>query len=398
MVNTSGRFSANTRIGMAWRPLHRMLLSIWVTFLMLLPIYLWQSGAPQVAHFVIVIGIFSLLLHGRFSGSPRIALPAVLFAYYVVVVNLAWSMRLGAVTPLVYGLYYSFNALVFLAGMQLAQVAGRRFWTSTIIGVAAAIVMETVYVFASRDFGYRSVGTFNNPNQLGYFGVLSASILAVTFERTRPSNWTRVVGMVVPGVITLASLSKAAIGSYVVLLAVMVFRYRKVGVVILALILGLFLFLQDSSLVQGVVSRWATLGRESDDSLVGRGYDRIWQNFQYVILGAGEGTHDALALERSIELHSSWGTVLFSYGLVGLALWSWLIVSIWRRAGSAGLYLVPAFVYGLAHDGLRFTLFWVLLSVIASLPRQGMQGNEPTGYCPAESQSHIMPVVNEATK
>ena len=68
------------------------------------------------------------------------------------------------------------------------------------------------------------------------------------------------------------------------------------------------------------------------------------------------------------EIHSTFLTILFSYGLFGAAAFA---AAIWRlyRLSSAGtfLYVIPPFVYGLTHNGLRFSFLWLLLAVIAVL-------------------------------
>jgi hypothetical protein len=86
-------------------------------------------------------------------------------------------------------------------------------------------------------------------------------------------------------------------------------------------------------------------------------------------MGAGEGG----VIERwpqdlyaGNEIHSTIGTLVFSYGIVGTALF---IASFWQLYRLVGLqlmlYLVPALIYGLTHQGLRFSLFWVLLGIVA---------------------------------
>jgi hypothetical protein len=102
-----------------------------------------------------------------------------------------------------------------------------------------------------------------------------------------------------------------------------------------------------------------------------RGYDRIVEHKQHVILGAGEGGFrrwDETAHVKNMEIHSSAGTILFSYGIIGSILF---VVFAWRVVRGApwrlSLLLVPPLLYTIAHHGLRFTLLWIVLSVFVAL-------------------------------
>src|SRR4029079_5761391 len=102
-----------------------------------------------------------------------------------------------------------------------------------------------------------------------------------------------------------------------------------------------------------------------------RGYDRIWRNQQYLLLGAGEGglsRFDDTAYVKNMEIHSSAGTILFSYGIVGSILF---LVFMWRliRGARARLVitLLPPLLYTGAHQGLRFTMLWIGLHVFIAL-------------------------------
>jgi uncharacterized membrane protein YhfC len=72
-----------------------------------------------------------------------------------------------------------------------------------------------------------------------------------------------------------------------------------------------------------------------------------------------QGTH---------ELHSSVGTLFFCYGFVGAGIF---VVFMWRALRRAPLrrllLMAPALAYGLSHQGLRFTLVWLLLALYVAL-------------------------------
>jgi hypothetical protein len=102
-----------------------------------------------------------------------------------------------------------------------------------------------------------------------------------------------------------------------------------------------------------------------------RGYDRIWNNKEQVILGAAEGTRarwrDTTRI-KTAEIHSSAGTLLFSYGIPGIVLFGVFLFRLMRGVRMRYAFmLLPPLLYSVAHQGLRFTMFWVLLALYASL-------------------------------
>ena len=68
------------------------------------------------------------------------------------------------------------------------------------------------------------------------------------------------------------------------------------------------------------------------------------------------------------EMHSTVGVVLFSYGMLGTFLFS---VFLWQVIAAAGVrnlaYALPALIFGLAHNGLRQPIFYMLLALIVTV-------------------------------
>ena len=67
-----------------------------------------------------------------------------------------------------------------------------------------------------------------------------------------------------------------------------------------------------------------------------------------------------------VEIHSTLGSLIFSYGLVGAGLALLALVASIGRSLAGFLYLGPVMIYGLAHNGIRQPLLWVLLAVAVS--------------------------------
>jgi hypothetical protein len=68
------------------------------------------------------------------------------------------------------------------------------------------------------------------------------------------------------------------------------------------------------------------------------------------------------------EIHSSAGTVFFSYGIVGVALFLYFLWQLLRGASVRSMFiLVPPLLYTIAHQGLRVSLLWILFALFVSL-------------------------------
>ena len=131
--------------------------------------------------------------------------------------------------------------------------------------------------------------------------------------------------------------------------------------------------LADTSLVERVTGRLENIGEQQDDTLESRGYIRILGYPEYMVIGAGEGAlyrfGDPDDDDQQIrEIHSTLGTILFSYGLIGLAVFATAMWRLYRLSSAARLiYLLPPFLYGFTHQGLRFSFLWLLFAVLAVL-------------------------------
>jgi hypothetical protein len=121
---------------------------------------------------------------------------------------------------------------------------------------------------------------------------------------------------------------------------------------------------------------------QSHGLLEERGYDRVWNNPEYWFFGAGEGDYKRFAdttVIHSHELHSSAATLFFSYGVIGVALFAvFLWLALKGLSGRMWIVVLPGFAYGMVHQGLRFTLMWVMLGfVIALRHHEQQQARQP---------------------
>ena len=129
-----------------------------------------------------------------------------------------------------------------------------------------------------------------------------------------------------------------------------------------------------SNHIETLSSRIANSRIDADDTLAGRGYDRIWNNAEYIIFGAGEGAVYRFDTFLGGEIHSSVGTLLFSYGILGLLLFLYALGRLGIQDRVCIKYILVILIYGLAHQGLRSTHFWIFLGLVSAFHSPALQG------------------------
>jgi hypothetical protein len=355
-------------------------LLLWSLYVLLFPIYYLPSGLPQPSAVVIVL--LAPLVFARFDGrifpaarGPVRALGT--FLLYVIAETLIWTLLESAYTLsarngfLIVPIWYLFDFLVFMVTLLLYRTYRERFLKLTLWLVLISALTQAALSFpiaAAR--GGRTTLLFNNPNQLGFYALLSATLITFGRGRVRLDNKLVAAGLVACGYLGLLSASKGALLAIGLLVVVGVLSNPRM--IVLAAASMLILLMVSNPVSEALDRTTSRFGRTDElGMLESRGYDRIMNHKEYWVLGAGEGDYQRFEDTTVIgdhELHSSGGTIFFCYGIVGSLVFLNFMWNIVRRAPfRRSLLLLPAFVYGLSHQGLRFTLLWVLLATFVNL-------------------------------
>ncbi len=350
----------------------------WFLLVFTLPFYVSDSGRPQPSNALLILILPAALIgwNGRLGPRQKYMVAALLlFVGWVWIVNYAWLLIRGgklefagfAMAPL----YYTFNSLIMLSALVLAHRRGRLFVRTTLY---AALLVTVLMVVASPTMlrgGYRAELFFNNPNQLGYWALLVATFVAISHRRLAlPLVWT-VGGLLACSYLAVVSGSRASVGGIAILVMLLVFSNPRVIVTAMIASIGLLaLGGGPSSALDSTGVQMLQRGDRGGTFAEERNYTRIWEFKEYTILGAGEGDYQRFVPEGHVanEIHSSLGTVFFCYGIVGAFLFLRLIFGVFRGVPlSTTTLLFPVFSFAIAHQGLRFSLFWIVLAVFATL-------------------------------
>jgi hypothetical protein len=347
---------------------------LWGFVILSLSFNVYGPGNPQPGDFMLV-GILCIpILVVPFQMPVLIRRPVLslaAFVLYVVFCNFVWVALTSEWDFFKASAFYAFNFSVFFGFLVMLGQRGDDWLRWTLYGFAATLVMLALL---SIPFGHRAESGrlelfFINPNQLAYHVLLCASIVVMLAPRYNVPRLVLYGLLLCAFYIELRTYSRAGLLG-IALLAAIQFTHRPTLITVLALpVLLIALYLDLRALDTDLWERRFTTVQESttEDYLTDRGVDRMLAHPEYLIAGAGEGYH--LRFHHSkFEIHSSAATLLFSYGIVGTALF--LIFLRWL-SGAAGwrltLLMVPALSYSLFHQGLRARPFWLLLAAALGL-------------------------------
>ena len=367
--------------------------------LMTKPLYIWKSGSIQISDMLFILT--TILIIYRKKGKIAYDYKSGIFlrTHFLIIIYqfsinilgpILWN-PLGQYTPLLkVNLYYVFNFLVVYCVFSLIRINGySRTVTVYITGTALSIALSLFGVFSGATRG-RISGFFNNPNQLGYFCIIVMT--AIIIYKKRLPMLIRIVCIIVCTYMSILSLSKAALVAMAVIFFLYFNEYESrfelkkivvslfgIGLAFLAVYILLFSDILPPSQFRYVYTmrdRMTNMMLEEDSSLgAGRGYSRIFEIGGFLLCGVGEGLYDRFASLSGFEIHSTYASILVSYGIIGAVMY----ISLFKKAlfsRKYGLRYVIIFagiaLYSITHNGIRSTLLWGLLAMSYYHIRQTM--------------------------
>lgn len=358
-------------------------LLLWSVFPILFPFYVLPSGLPQPGTILMIAAMGLLFLNYGLSIHRELKTPVVtllIFIFYTFLVGWGWDLMLinepsTTQSTLIPPIYYLYNFLIFLSVLVAYKRFGDAVLTIITHAVALSIFLQLVLTPFSFSELSRQVLFFNNPNQLGYYCLICATVFAIG-NGSRPTNFLYQGAFYIAIIfLTSISLSKAAILGVGMLMLLQ--ARRKAGVLVvsalfLAAVIGSIEIGQDT--FNSLADRFNNIGHASDDNFAARGYDRIANHPEYWIFGAAEGAYSRFDSVTDNEMHSTWGTLFFAYGIVGCTIVMTFLFQAYRTSRTQDLIcLAPVAFYGITHQGLRASLLWLLLAFVVCV---GMEAHQ----------------------
>lgn len=348
-------------------------------------LYLFPSGAPQLADFVLIgfSGVMLVMSLGdkHLKVSP-FAICWGMMVLWVLLVCLSWTLIMQTTTFFKPAQFFLFNFLIGMSLLRFLNVYGDRALGIIRSGVSIALLIAAGYTVTQLAMGIsRTTGSFNNPNQLAYFSLCGVVLLLMLDDFHIQMRPLALAGLASGVLGILAASSLAAMGGGVMVLAgwalanaKQVKHFARLLLLLPLLLLGVLVanVSSDGQVLRNLEARMDRAPSKVDSVYEERKFDRLMNFPEYAILGAGEAERERFAPYDGHEIHSSFVNMLFAYGLPGLGLFLLTIAIVLRQAP---LYVWAAvagpLVYSLTHNGLRSTLFWMVLVIGWHLYRQG---------------------------
>lgn len=366
------------RHGWMYRLLSKKLLpALFIIGIGLEPVYFLPSGLPQISDWVLITwaGLTILTFPSTAMRAIRYAPMQIagILVLYIALVNITWAIYLSNGRVAFYSLFYIYNfAIVWaLVCSVLTDPIGwrKRIISGLVIATAMMLAMLVVRFDASQ---VRQTAGFNNPNQLGYYALLVFCITLLLFNVWRSGRFWYLVGvtnLMLPFSASLGATAGFSVAYLRVLLTIRLrrlVRFLAIAFIVFVVMWGILFYSGwYEHLAWQVQSRLNVADRKMGRFVDERGYSRIWEYPEYTVLGAGEGAIERFGPHHRHELHSTLGTLLFSYGIPGISLFLLLLWYIGRRKiPSIWFLMIAPLVYSLTHQGLRTTMFWVFLFLV----------------------------------
>tara|TARA_Y100000589_G_C27195829_1_gene646769 strand:+ start:5652 stop:6716 length:1065 start_codon:yes stop_codon:yes gene_type:complete len=335
--------------------------------LLLSPLYLWESGLPQIGDFVYALSFLPYLynftiLNTLIKTWPKTLL---LFIIWVAIVSLFWLIYLNDPDFIQPFFYYAFNFIIS-STLFIYLIKDQNFLNkiSNILFFNSLIVLITIIAKIGM---YRNTGTFNNPNQLALFGLFIMSTIQLLNNYDIPKKGKDLFIYITGFLCVLSSLSITAIlpTPFFIICSILKDRIKITSLLLSIILLLIPIFLINNIPYIGgrLVQRGGRTGQKIERFIVDRGYIKLQENPQYLIFGAGEGAPERFGNNQ--EIHSLPANVFFAYGILGILSLGYSLYLILNPFTIQNiLLLLPIGFYSLTHMSLRSTFIWILLAII----------------------------------
>jgi hypothetical protein len=367
--------------------MNNLLIFIIGVYLIICPFYFFESGIPQPAHYIAAIAFIAMSFSKDFREilKEKVVRYFLFFLLITVVINSVYFFKYNGNDDgnifLLHIAYYIFNFLFFILFLKtIKQEQSTRSIDKIILfclislGIQVIISIFDLNKVTQYIVTGRSVNYFNNPNQLAYFTLLILTLFTILPNRYRNNKFIVLIVIIAAVILAIVAGSRIVLGGVVLLALLLLYQLgiklklkywgviSLIGIVVASIIYKTEFIQKRIVLVEIRNHRQDTTGISEAQI---RGYDRIWLHPENLVYGAGEGKYDRFLSYHNYELHSGFGTVLFSYGIIGLILFMMFFYKVIApKVFYNMLLLTPIILYNLAHQGFRNPLFWAVLASV----------------------------------
>ncbi|MCT4672043.1 MAG: O-antigen ligase family protein [Prolixibacteraceae bacterium] len=262
-------------------------------------------------------------------------------------------------------MYYVYNAFFLWVNISLIELNYVKYRKAVLSAICVSVVSNIMFIIlgVGKIVGNRAVIFFNDPNQMGFFFFM----LSMIYFFLKGRNIVIYLSLFV---LVLSSASRGCLISICLFyFFLIIFFYYKSSLIralkytftsiVLIMVLG---FVFSNKLIYQYEYLNNRLEENSDDdSVMSRGWHRLYEFTDKCVLGYGEGGNKQFKYgEDDLETHSTWANLILSYGIVGLGLFCF-VVQCYRKNIFSYILLSPLFLHGIIQVDSRQTTFWLVI-------------------------------------
>lgn len=318
-------------------------------YLLLRPYYFFESGGVQFSDIFLILAFFLFIIFSK-SNKKRLLLPIeknkelFIFTILTFFINGIYFITFLKFKFILSSLYYVFNLFAIILFFNLFAEKKQLNTVGIIFKLNLLLQLLFYLLNVGKYFdSYRYMGTFNDPNQFGFYILLSFSYIYIINNITDNKKYQFVFFIISIFLIYQCASTGMLLGILVFFILMIIYNLKNINnfinqnknklffALVSLLFIGIFIGLTgknqmvssflDSKIISRVEDK---LYRKSASQLNGqmsiwqeRGYDKLVIYPQYLLYGSGEGEYNRFDKSaHTNEIHATLPSILFYYGLI----------------------------------------------------------------------------------
>lgn len=366
-------------------------------YMLLKPFYVFPSGGIQPADIFLVISFFCILL----NPSKKKYFGEIVFKNRKFLIFLVLSFLVNFIYFIIYlkfkfilsSIYFMFNFMAIIVFSYIFNDKKAIAQTSKILKSNIIIQLLIFMLGLGRIYGQaRYMGTFNDPNQFGYY-LLTSYILIYLIAIKEKNNKGNLIYLFLTIFLIIQCASTGMLAAILIFLVLQFYLIlknvkkvlRKYGSIlilistfaILVIIICVLLFgntlkskFDNILILDRIVEKFNRIENKSASNISiiqERGYDRFIYYPKYVLYGSGEGEYTRFTKTfHQDEIHATFPSILFYYGIIPtLFLISWVFDNVKKSKIKVLIAFISIFLESFTLLNQRQVMFWIIILFIS---------------------------------
>ncbi len=368
-------------------------------YLLLRPYYFFSSGGLQISDYFLTIAFFIFLLFNLknrkyIKEEIKENLYFIIFIILTFVINGLYFIIYYDFKFLLSSIYYIFNfiavivfSFIFKNDNQFIKKIDKIIKFNLIIQIILYITSLGRYYSADR-----YMGTFNDPNQFGYYILISFAYISLFNYKLKNKPTILMIFFIISFFLIAVSGSTGMVLGIFMIVALKIMYFIKniikyipqiiltiaISIPILICIYLMFdfdfssiekttIYIRLSEKINKVINSDELDGSTYSQLSIAeeRGYDKFLLYPQYVLYGAGEGKYERFNLAAFIgEIHATFPSILFYYGIIPTSiLLRWIYNKLKRIKLEYLIIYISLIVESFTLLNQRQALFWIIFAI-----------------------------------